>query len=213
MTSVLALGGLMAVADDQRSRADLAMERYADGDAAAFEVLYRELEPRLRRHLERETRSSSAAEDLLQQTFEKVIVHRTRYLHGAPVRPWVYAIARALVIDRHRQTAREGRPAAARPDGDDQGGLGERRLEDLLVAVGLLPDEALDQRRREASLWRDYRALPARHREAFSLVKLDGLSVAEAAEALGLTPANVRVCTHRAAEALRQADAQRQRDP
>jgi DNA-directed RNA polymerase specialized sigma24 family protein len=44
-------------------------------------------------------------------------------------------------------------------------------------------------------------------------VKLEGLSVAEAALVLGTTPGNVKTRTHRAAEALRRADARRQEVP
>jgi RNA polymerase sigma-70 factor (ECF subfamily) len=209
MTSVLSLGGLMAVVDDLRSRADLAMERYADGDDAAFAVVHDDLEPRLLRYAERETHSWSAAEDVVQLTFERIIRHRADYLPGAAVMPWAFAIARRLIIDRHRGAAREGRVAPARRGAEDPGrGVGESVVDDRT-----LQDEALDQRRREAALERVFERLPPRHREAFRLTRLDGLTVAEAAEVLGLTPANVKVCTFRAAEALRQADALHQRDP
>jgi RNA polymerase sigma-70 factor (ECF subfamily) len=207
MTSVLGLGGLMAVVDDLRSRADLAMERYADGEDAAFAVLHDELEPRLRRYTERETHGRSAAEDVVQQTFERIIRHRADFLPGAAVTPWAFAIARRLIIDRHRGAAREGRSGGARGAGGDLG------VADVAVDARALQDEALDQRRREAALERVFERLPPRHREAFRLTRLDGLTMAEAAEVLGMTPGNVKICTFRAAEALRQADALHQRDP
>jgi RNA polymerase sigma-70 factor (ECF subfamily) len=206
MTSVVALGGLMAVVDDQRSRADLAMERYADGDDAAFEMVYDELEPGLRRFAERETRSRSAADDVVQQTFERLIRHRARYLRGAAVRSWAWAIARRLLIDRHRAGGHEVRwPPGAPGDGDQRGPPPGEALPDGRPA----PDDALDLRRREAALQAVLVTLPPRHREAFRLTKVFDLSVAEAAEVLGLTAGNVRICVHRALEALRQADAER----
>ncbi len=47
--------------------------------------------------------------------------------------------------------------------------------------------------------------VPEQHREAFTLVQIEGLSMAEAAEVLGTTVAAVKLRAHRAYEALRSA--------
>jgi RNA polymerase sigma-70 factor, ECF subfamily len=202
---ILSLGALMAAKSqpDGRAAADLAMERYADGDDDAFLAVYQALEPRLMRFALHETRSRAAAEDVVQQALLQVIDARARFVRGAPVLPWAYAIARRLLIDRHRHGARE-RPL---PDGARPGleGLPEP------AATGPSPEEALDDRRREAALREDLARLPSAHREAFQLTSLEGLSVAAAAEALGITPGMVKIRSHRAREALRQADAGRRR--
>lgn len=57
---------------------------------------------------------------------------------------------------------------------------------------------------------RELDALPAAWRESFELVKFEGLSVAEAAEVLGITQGMVKIRTHRATVALRQAMARLQ---
>jgi RNA polymerase sigma-70 factor (ECF subfamily) len=183
---------------DERSRADLAMERYADGDQGAFATLYDELAPRLYRIALRELRNPGAAEDLVQQTLLQIHCARSRFLRGAAVLPWACAIARRLLIDGHRRARHEARVSSG-------GGGREWKGEQVT------PDDLLDRRRREAELERDLLALPSSHRNAFRMVKLEGRSVAEAAEALGISPGNVKVRTHRAAEALRQADARRGR--
>jgi RNA polymerase sigma-70 factor (ECF subfamily) len=185
---------------EERSPADLAMDRYADGDDGAFEVLYDELAPRLHRYALRETRSRSAAEDAVQQVLLQIHAARARFVRGAAVLPWAYAIARRLLLDGRRHAARwasaeEEVAVAAAP------------------AVGLAADDALDRRRREADLERELRLLPPKHREAFCMVKLEGLSIADTAAVLGLTQGNVKVRVHRAAEALRAADARRRRRP
>jgi RNA polymerase sigma-70 factor, ECF subfamily len=184
---------------DERSRADLAMERYADGDQAAFETLYEELAPRLYRFALRETHDRVTAEDAVQQALLQIHCARARFVRGAAVLPWAYAIARRLLIDGHRHRAAQARLAVAGggAGGGDGGGGGT-------------PEELLDGRRREAELELELGRLPAPHREAFCLVKLEGLSFAEAAQVLGITPANVKVRAHRATEALRHADARRQ---
>jgi RNA polymerase sigma-70 factor (ECF subfamily) len=79
-----------------RARANRAMERYADGDDRAFSVLYDELEPRLRRFVLGLTGSEGAANDVIQQTMLEIHASRARFVRGAPVLPWAYAIARRI---------------------------------------------------------------------------------------------------------------------
>lgn len=182
------------------SRADRAMDRYACGEEAAFAELYDELAPRLHRFALRWTRNRSAAEDAVQQTLLQIHVARHRFVRGGAVVPWAYAIARRLLIDLGRRRARE------ELRGDDA-----RDLEEATTAPS--PEEALHQRRVEAEARRDLASLPAGWREAFELVKFEGLSVAEAAEVLGITQGMVKIRTHRATAALRGASARRLHGP
>jgi RNA polymerase sigma-70 factor (ECF subfamily) len=184
---------------DERSRADVAMERYADGEDGAFEILYDELAPRLLRYALRETRGRSAAEDVVQQTLLQMHAARARFARGAAVLPWAYAIARRLLVDGRRHAARWSSE-------EDVGAI-------QVAAGGMAVDDALDRRRREADLADELRFLPEKHREAFCMVKLEELSIADAAAVLGITESNVKVRVHRAAEALRAADARRRRKP
>jgi RNA polymerase sigma-70 factor (ECF subfamily) len=199
MRAAVAWEASMIAEGDERSRADLAMERYADGDDAAFEILYDELAPRLQRYARRETRSRTAAEDVVQQVLLQIHGARARFLRGAAVLPWAYAIARRLLVDGRRHAARWALAAAD--------------LKQVGAAEGMGADDALDRRRREAELEDELELLPPKHREAFCMVKLEGLSIADAAGVLGITQANVKVRVHRAAEALRSADARRRRKP
>src|SRR6478735_49383 len=73
--SALAGAGEAAVGVDPRA-ADLAMERYAAGDDAAFAQVYDEVAPRLMRHLRRHVACRAVVEDLVQQTFLQM--HRAR---------------------------------------------------------------------------------------------------------------------------------------
>jgi predicted RNA polymerase sigma factor len=65
-------------------------------------------------------------------------------------------------------------------------------------------EEELDARRQLAVVMQQVDLLPEKLRLAFQLVVLEGLSVAEAAEVLGITNVNVKVRVHRAREALKQ---------
>ena len=175
------------------SAADRAMERYARGDDAAFSELYDLLAPRLLRYLTRQTRNTARAEDVLQQTFLRIHRARGRFLAGAAVVPWAMAIARRLFIDdlRHRddRAARslEDEPHLDPPDPAPS-------AVDLVVASELA-----------ARIRRELAKLPIAQREAFELIKQDGLSLAEAAGVLGTTVTAVKLRAHRAYQALRIA--------
>src|SRR5262245_36731869 len=85
---------------------DAAMDRYARGDDTAFGEIYDKLAPRLFGFLLRYTRDRSKAEDVVQQTMLQIHRARGRFMPGAEVTPWAFAIARRLLIDQHRRAGR-----------------------------------------------------------------------------------------------------------
>lgn len=107
---------------------------------------------------------------------------------------WLYGIARHVVAAEARRSDREAgkvrRIAGHRLlDSDDIGRLEER-----------LDAESVGRRTREAMA-----GLPEGERAALELVAVDQLTVAEAAQALGVRQVTVRVRLHRARKALRAA--------
>jgi RNA polymerase sigma-70 factor (ECF subfamily) len=173
---------------------DAAMDRYAAGDDAAFAEVYDKLAPRLFGYLLRHTRDRARAEDLVQQTMLRIHKARGRFLPGAEVMPWAFAIARRLLVDSHR---RGGREVLAASDDDDRA--------DLLVALDAGADEVVIAKETAAKLDAELQRLPENQRVAFELIKREGLSVAEAAQVLGTTVAAVKLRAHRAYDALRAA--------
>lgn len=186
--------------DDEKRAAnralDAAMERYARGDDAAFGEVYDGLAPRLLGFLLRYTRDRAKAEDVVQQTMLQMHRARGRFLPGAEVTPWAFAIARRLVIDQHRRGGREVLSAT-----DDYA----RSVEgELLVSLDAGAEDIVIAKEVAARLGEELERLPANQRVAFELIKQDGLSVAEAAQVLGTTVAAVKLRAHRAYEALRR---------
>ncbi|HET9624408.1 MAG TPA: RNA polymerase sigma factor [Kofleriaceae bacterium] len=173
------------------------MQRYCDGEAGAFRELYELVAPRLLGYLVKMARERALADDLLQQTFLKVHRARGSYVRGADPLPWIYAIAHRTFIDETRKVKR----AVVRVGGDDD--LPE-------VAAGLTGES--DDRRDEghgdpelvSATLDALAALPTQQREAVVLTKLDGKSVAEAAEIAGTTVGAMKVRAHRGYEALRR---------
>ena len=165
-----------------------AMDRYADGDTSAFDVLYDELAPRLRAMLRRKRCNPALAEDLIQQTFLRMHCARAHYRRGQEVVPWAFAIARRLSIDAWRHADLERRQQPRTEAGPPPG-----------------PEELLIAGETAHALAHGLERLAPQHREAFSLVKLDGLSLEQTAQVLDTTVTAIKLRLHRAYQALRGA--------
>src|SRR3954471_17760535 len=79
--------------------ANEAMDRYADGDASAFPVLYDAIAPRIEALVKRRTRDASRIDDIVQQTFERIHRARGTFIRGSDVLSWAFTIARNLCLD------------------------------------------------------------------------------------------------------------------
>ncbi len=175
-----------------------AMDSYARGDKAAFAALHRALVPRLRAYFTRmcgPTRgvlSHRPVEDLIQETFLRIHRARGLFAEGSPALPWVYAIARNVMIDQARVMKLRPAPAALPEDGPDPADQSVD-VESSAVAAQMA-----------RTVQRVLLGLPENQREAFVLLRYEGLSVQEAANVLGTTAAAVKLRAFRAYEALRQ---------
>ena len=173
------------------------MARYCDGDASAFRELYADVSPKLYGYLVKMSRSRALADDLLQQTFLKIHRARAAYVRGADPLPWIYAIAHRTFIDEIRKgkrakvnvgTTDDLPEIAADLSGEALATKDEPRVDPELLAATL---DALA-------------GLPDQQREAVVLTKLEGKTVAEAAEIAGTTVGAMKVRAHRGYEALRK---------
>ena len=127
------------------------MLRYRDGDVAAFETLYRRHKDPLFRYLLRHCRQRTAAEDVFQEVWGKIIKSRDNYRATAKFTTFLYHVAHNCFIDYIRRNKRHGDTADIEPDsrpGDGDGpetlvekSLARRRLD---AALGALPDEQRD---------------------------------------------------------------------
>jgi RNA polymerase sigma-70 factor (ECF subfamily) len=176
--------------------ADAIMDRYARGDDAALDELYRLCAPRVRGFLARLCANLSLADDLTQDAFLRIHSARGTFAAGAPALPWMFAIARNSYLDhlRREQVRRAHRSTTAllaasqRFDKPDNGG-----------------DRAAIARQMLGVVQQALMSLPVRQREAFILIRFEGLSLAEAALVLGATQAAVKILVHRAYVVVRAA--------
>jgi RNA polymerase sigma-70 factor (ECF subfamily) len=177
---------------------DQAMDRYAQGEEAAFAVLYAGLQAKLRAFLTRLTGAPPVADDLLQETFMRIHRARGGFETGAAVVPWAYAIARNAWLDHVRSV--KVRAKLQVEGGDDQA-----KAAHPVTGPEADSEQAVIARETAALVERVLARLPAPQREAFVLLRYEGMSVQEAAEVLGSTPTAVKLRAFRAYEALREA--------
>jgi RNA polymerase sigma-70 factor, ECF subfamily len=185
------------VSDPSDRALDEAMDRYARGDDAAFDGLYRRGAPRLRGFLLRLCGDRALAEDLIQEAFLRVHRARGSFGAGAPAVPWILAIGRNVFRDHVRRV--RARPATT------AGSASEDEHAQPEAAVDTRGDEALAAQEMLDVVRRTLSELPTLQREAFLLLRFEGLSVSEAAQVVGASVGAVKIRAFRAYEALRAA--------
>jgi len=114
-----------------------------DPRAEAFDRLYSEHAAGLLGFLTYQTGDRALAEDVVADTFERVLTTRSRWHGRSGQKTWLYAIAMNRVRDLARRRAAESRALErAAPDpavADELGAVGDRDL--LRRALQTLPDE------------------------------------------------------------------------
>lgn len=157
-----------------------------DGDAQAYRVFLQTTATHLRAFLRRRLSSwPDEVEDLVQESLLAIHNQRLSYDTGVPLTAWIHAIARYKLIDWLRRHARRG-------------GLHDP-IDDENALFSSADEEAGDARR---DLGKLLATLPDKQRDAIIYTKLDGLSVREAASALQMSEAAVKVSVHRGLKAL-----------
>ena len=166
------------------------------GDADAYQRLLTEVTGRLRAYFGRRLfpagRDAGAVEDLVQDALMAVHTKRQTYDETQPFTAWMYAIARYKLIDYLRRTQASARDV-------DLGSIDELMSQDDQRTV----DSALD-------LDKMLRQLSPKVREAIRYVKLDGLTVEEAAARSGRSASAIKVSVHCGMKMLARIVSQKQ---
>jgi RNA polymerase sigma-70 factor (ECF subfamily) len=182
--------------------ADRAMARYAEGHDESFAVVYAGIGMRLLRFLRRLSGADDVASDLLQETLLRMHLARASFRPGAAVLPWSYTIARNVFLDR----ARSKKHAALSLEKLEEAGAPEPG-ESARAESEVLAKEAARAVERALLRMSDAR------REAFVLIRFEGLSVADAAEILGASENAVKLRAFQAYEAIRAELARLEQEP
>ena len=174
---------------DQATEAAL-VSRLQAGDTEAFDEIHGELNARLFSFLLRLTRRREVAEDLLEETWLKLVTHAKRLRPDTRLSPWLFTVARNLYVSYQRSRLVEESHACSliglwpcgltqpSPFEETAGNETERRVEAALAA------------------------LPAHYREVLLLVGVEGFRPADAAQVCGISPEALRQRLSRARAAL-----------
>jgi len=189
-----------AETDDARSpRSDRdwskLMARAQDGDRLAYRTLLEDMTPYIRSLAARCFKQPSDVEDAVQDVLLTVHMVRHAYDPGRPFGPWLLALANRRFIDRlRRETRQKAREIAL-----------SAKHEAFAEPAMNLDDKRTD----EATLSDAIERLSPDQRQAIKMLKLNEMSLKEAATASGRSIAALKVATHTAVKRLRQMLRQR----
>lgn len=166
------------------------VERLRQGDADAFDDVYAAFNTQLLTFLVRLSRRRDVAEDLLEETWLRLVTHARRLRADTRLGAWLFTVARNLYSSYHRSRMLEDSATAS------------------LIALWPFslerssPFEATAATELERRIERALAAMPAASREVLLLVGVAGLNNSDAADVCGVTPEALRQRLHRARETL-----------
>lgn len=170
------------------------VERYKAGDASAFESIMEHYEPYVLGLARRMTGDSTAAEDICQEVFLKVLRGLRRFKGGSSLKTWIFRISHNAIVDFIRSnkavtlSLEETDVAGAVSGIDDTSpfiSMAESQLREAVVKALMI-----------------LRPVP---REILHLYYWNQLSVSEIGKAMRLPEGTVKTHLFRARKALRES--------
>ena len=160
------------------------MKRVQEGDADAYGILLDDIKPALLHVLRRWAVDRHELQDLIQEALLALHTARHTYDPLQPFEPWLFSIVR-YVAGRYRRRRMRRLSWEILVDEVDESPA------DPEVDPATQLEEVLGQ-------------LPPTQREAFTLVKLEGLDLEQAARRAGTTVGALKVRAHRAYKVIKQ---------
>lgn len=169
------------------------MAHAQQGDRIAYQALLQAVAPYLRSIARRMLGQDQDAEDVVQEIL--IIVHDIRHTYepGRPFKPWLSTIATRRCIDVLRRRTRRMQHEIAGDDGEASGATIET------------PEERVSRLQSDLALREAVDSLPGRQREAIRLLRLQELTLNEAAARSEQSIGSLKVACHRAIKGLRRA--------
>ncbi len=184
----------------EQSEFELLLRRARLRDSAALDELVTLYAPRIFGLLHRLTGSREAAEELLQDTFLRLVRTIDQYEHSGRFDAWLFRIAANLARDRARKRKRRG-PQLSLDTRDDTGSLAPG----LEPGVTELPSADLERAESGQQLSAALEQLNEIDREIILLRHYADLPFREIAETLGIPLGTALARAHRALKHLRGA--------
>lgn len=170
----------------QSDQDKLYYQKFLDGDKGAFEQLVIKHKDHLIYFIHRLVNNMTIAEDLAQDAFVEVLVHKERYHFQVSFKTYLFTIGRNKAIDYIRKNKRM-MLVEDYPESYDE----ENRMEDKLI-----------REEERKLLYRAIKKLKPDYQAAISLIDLEQMTYAEAAKVLKKNDAQMKVLIYRARKSL-----------
>lgn len=177
------------------------LTRAREGDFEAFDQLVQLHEGRVYWTAMQILRQREDAEDVVQTSFIRALEHLDSFREDAAFATWLHRIA----VNTALKTLRKRKGLSTVPLGGPESEDGTVPHPHYVAEWNLPPQRLLEREELRDLLDTAIAELPEKHRLVFVLRDVEELSVAETAEALGISEANVKVRLLRARLALREA--------
>ena len=169
------------------------VRRVVAGDTALFEILIRRYNQRVYRAVRAVLRGEDEVEDAMQQAYLSAFAHLGQFAERAQFSTWLIRIAVNEALARLRKRGRVD---------------WEMEMPELESSAPS-PEEQAQTSQIRAVVEQELDALPGTYRTVLVLRDVEGLSTAEAAEALGVSEDVVKTRLHRARGMVREGLARR----
>ena len=168
----------------------------AGGETEAFDALFARYSGQLLSFLSRLVVSHCDAEDLLQETFLRVVSHAAEFRSGAAFKPWLFTIARNAGLNALKKTRLQAELKAQTDLSGWSPPAGREAAQD--------PSRHAELREEKARVLSALETLPPLHREILVLIILNGFSYEEAAAITGDPASTLRSRVFHALRKLRK---------
>jgi RNA polymerase sigma-70 factor (ECF subfamily) len=175
------------------------MARVAEDDDRAFAELVRRFQGRLTNLISRILNDRECADDLAQEVFVRVHVHRRNYRHGSKLSTWLFTIAANLAKNEIRRRVR-------RRNWFSLDALQETLRDSAMVLADRTEGQeiGLEREQLQDAVGRAIATVPERYRLSLVLRDIEGLAYEEIAQVLGIPGGTVRSRINRARSMLKR---------
>jgi len=183
---------------EERDEVQETVARARSGDMAAFEELYRSHQAGIFTFIRSQVRHREIAADLTQETFVRAWESLPRLRKPGAFRGWLHRIAANLVRD-------EVKSGRSRLEVTESTLLGDAETprEDAPAPESDGPEQRLVNGELSRHVWSALEELSEEHRAAVVMHHMEGMSVEEIAQVMGVRPGTIMSRLSRAREALR----------
>jgi RNA polymerase sigma-70 factor (ECF subfamily) len=141
-------------------------------------------------YLNRIIKNITIAEDLAQDAFVEVYVHKERFVPGkASFKTYLYTIGHHKAVDYVRKSGKEYLTDFSTEEEANVTGMGS-------------PENRVLEQEDKEELYRALDGLKEEYQRVLTLTELEGMKLKEAAEVMGKTVPQMKVLAHRARKAL-----------